>query len=63
MTPKGRCTHGEPIAAHVNDMADIHLLRTFLAVYRAGTFTRADDYHQRYLEKRGGGYPCHYLRD
>ena len=22
-------------------MADIHLLRTFLAVYRAGTFTRA----------------------
>jgi peptide methionine sulfoxide reductase msrA/msrB len=29
----------------------------------AGPFTRAEDYHQRYLEKNSGGYTCHYLRD
>jgi peptide methionine sulfoxide reductase msrA/msrB len=29
----------------------------------AGTFTKAEDYHQRYLEKNPGGYTCHYLRD
>lgn len=28
-----------------------------------GTFTRAEDYHQKYLEKNPGGYTCHYLRD
>ncbi len=28
----------------------------------AGTFTRAEDYHQKYLEKNPGGYTCHYLR-
>jgi peptide-methionine (S)-S-oxide reductase len=27
-------------------------------VTRAGTFWRAEEYHQRYLEKHGGGY-CH----
>jgi methionine-S-sulfoxide reductase len=29
----------------------------------AGTYTRAEDYHQRYLEKNPNGYTCHYLRD
>jgi peptide methionine sulfoxide reductase msrA/msrB len=29
----------------------------------AGSFTRAEEYHQRYLEKNPGGYTCHYLRD
>jgi peptide methionine sulfoxide reductase msrA/msrB len=29
----------------------------------AGAFTRAEEYHQRYLEKNPGGYTCHYLRD
>jgi peptide methionine sulfoxide reductase msrA/msrB len=29
----------------------------------AGTYTRAEDYHQRYLEKNPSGYTCHYLRD
>jgi peptide methionine sulfoxide reductase msrA/msrB len=29
----------------------------------AGTFTRAEEYHQRYLEKNPGGYTCHFLRD
>jgi peptide methionine sulfoxide reductase msrA/msrB len=29
----------------------------------AGTFTLAEDYHQKYLEKHPGGYSCHYLRD
>jgi peptide methionine sulfoxide reductase msrA/msrB len=29
----------------------------------AGPFTRAEDYHQKYLEKNPGGYTCHYLRD
>jgi peptide methionine sulfoxide reductase msrA/msrB len=29
----------------------------------AGTFTRAEEYHQKYLEKNPGGYTCHYLRD
>jgi len=29
----------------------------------AGPFTRAPDYHQKYLEKNPGGYTCHYLRD
>jgi peptide methionine sulfoxide reductase msrA/msrB len=29
----------------------------------AGPFTRAEDYHQDYLQKNPGGYTCHYLRD
>ncbi len=29
----------------------------------AGPFTRAEAYHQDYLEKHPGGYTCHYLRD
>jgi len=29
----------------------------------AGPFTRAEEYHQRYLEKNPGGYTCHYLRE
>jgi len=29
----------------------------------AGKFTRAEDYHQKYLKKNPGGYTCHYLRD
>jgi len=32
-------------------------------VAAAGAFTRAEEYHQRYLEKNPGGYTCHYLRD
>jgi peptide methionine sulfoxide reductase msrA/msrB len=29
----------------------------------AGPFTRAEEYHQKYLTKNPGGYTCHYLRD
>jgi peptide methionine sulfoxide reductase msrA/msrB len=29
----------------------------------ASTFTLAEDYHQKYLQKHPGGYTCHYLRD
>jgi len=29
----------------------------------AGSFTRAEDYHQDYLEKHPNGYTCHFLRD
>ncbi len=29
----------------------------------AGPFTRAEEYHQDYLEKHPNGYTCHYLRD
>jgi peptide methionine sulfoxide reductase msrA/msrB len=29
----------------------------------AGPFKRADEHHQKYLEKNPGGYTCHYLRD
>jgi peptide methionine sulfoxide reductase msrA/msrB len=29
----------------------------------AGPFTRAEEYHQKYLQKNPGGYTCHYLRD
>ncbi len=29
----------------------------------AGPFTRAEDYHQKYLEKHPDGYTCHFLRD
>jgi peptide methionine sulfoxide reductase msrA/msrB len=29
----------------------------------AGEFTRAEDYHQDYLEKNPGGYTCHYMRE
>jgi peptide methionine sulfoxide reductase msrA/msrB len=32
-------------------------------VVDAGPFTRAEDYHQKYLRKNPGGYTCHYLRD
>jgi peptide methionine sulfoxide reductase msrA/msrB len=29
----------------------------------AGTFTPAEDYHQKYLDKHPGGYTCHFMRD
>jgi len=29
----------------------------------AGPFTRAEGYHQDYLEKNPGGYTCHFMRD
>ena len=29
----------------------------------AGTFYRAEDYHQDYLEKNPNGYTCHYVRE
>ncbi len=29
----------------------------------AGAFTRAEEYHQDYLQKNPGGYTCHYLRE
>jgi peptide methionine sulfoxide reductase msrA/msrB len=29
----------------------------------ASTFTKAEDYHQKYLEKYPDGYTCHYMRD
>ena len=29
----------------------------------AGTFTLAEDYHQKYLVKNPGGYTCHFMRD
>ena len=29
----------------------------------AGPATRAEEYHQKYLQKNPGGYTCHYLRD
>jgi peptide methionine sulfoxide reductase msrA/msrB len=32
-------------------------------IAEAGPFTRAEEYHQKYLEKNPGGYTCHYLRD
>ena len=32
-------------------------------IVTAGAFTRAEDYHQDYLQKDPGGYTCHYLRD
>ncbi len=31
-------------------------------IVEAGTWTRAEDYHQDYLEKNPDGYTCHYLR-
>ena len=32
-------------------------------ITEAGTFTRAEESHQDYLQKNPGGYTCHYLRD
>lgn len=32
-------------------------------IVAAGPFTRAEEYHQKYLMKNPGGYTCHYLRD
>lgn len=32
-------------------------------IVAAGAFTRAEDYHQDYLQKNPGGYTCHWLRD
>ncbi|XYH96800.1 bifunctional methionine sulfoxide reductase B/A protein [Sorangium sp. So ce1128] len=32
-------------------------------IVEAGPFTRAEEYHQKYLEKYPGGYTCHFLRD
>jgi peptide methionine sulfoxide reductase msrA/msrB len=29
----------------------------------AGPWTRAEDYHQKYLEQNPGGYTCHFMRD
>lgn len=31
-------------------------------IVAAGEFWRAEEYHQKYLEKEPGGYTCHYLR-
>jgi peptide methionine sulfoxide reductase msrA/msrB len=32
-------------------------------IVAAGPFTRAEDYHQRYLENYPEGYTCHYMRE
>ena len=32
-------------------------------IVEAGPATRAEDYHQKYLEKNPGGYTCHFMRD
>lgn len=32
-------------------------------ITEAGSFTPAEEYHQKYLVKNPGGYTCHYLRD
>jgi len=32
-------------------------------IVAAGTFTRAEEYHQKYLIKNPGGYTCHWMRD
>jgi peptide methionine sulfoxide reductase msrA/msrB len=32
-------------------------------IVEAGSFTPAEDYHQKYLEKNPGGYSCHYIRN
>jgi peptide methionine sulfoxide reductase msrA/msrB len=32
-------------------------------ITEAGPFTRAEEYHQDYLQKNPGGYTCHYLRE
>ena len=29
----------------------------------AGEWTRAEEYHQKYLEKYPSGYTCHFMRD
>ena len=29
----------------------------------AGSFTPAEEYHQKYLDKHPGGYTCHFMRD
>ena len=31
-------------------------------IAKASTWNKAEDYHQDYLEKHGGGYTCHFLR-
>jgi peptide methionine sulfoxide reductase msrA/msrB len=32
-------------------------------IVAAGPVTRAEEYHQKYLEKNPGGYTCHYMRN
>jgi peptide methionine sulfoxide reductase msrA/msrB len=32
-------------------------------IVKAGPFTKAEDYHQDYLQKHPGGYSCHFMRD
>ena len=32
-------------------------------IVEAGPVTRAEEYHQDYLEKNPGGYTCHWIRD
>ena len=32
-------------------------------IVEAGPATRAEEYHQKYLEKNPGGYTCHWMRD
>ena len=32
-------------------------------IVAAGAFTRAEEYHQKYLIKNPGGYTCHWMRD
>ena len=33
------------------------------AIVPAGSFYKAEEYHQKYLQKHPDGYTCHYLRD
>jgi methionine-S-sulfoxide reductase len=32
-------------------------------IVEAGPFIRAEEYHQKYLEKNPGGYTCHFVRE
>ena len=32
-------------------------------IVEAGVFSRAEEYHQDYLQKNPGGYTCHYIRE
>jgi peptide methionine sulfoxide reductase msrA/msrB len=59
-----------PEQRHVAEAAKIHAGQSgrwkkpiTTEITEAGSFTPAEAYHQKYLERSPGGYSCHYLRD
>jgi peptide-methionine (S)-S-oxide reductase len=55
-------TEAEKMMARVNK-SNAWGARVTTELQQAGSFTKAEDYHQDYLVNNPGGYTCHYMRN